>query len=288
MKLAVKPCFAIVGVVFALSSCKNSHRHSEEILNFVTSSAASSLILIERENQVAYHELQEKVYDPLTAHKARIWEPKAILVQKQIAKIITDIGRFRGNTNLKGELLWDAVLKFRDSMLLIDSQISKEFASHIKSFPKSYDSLENTSETIIKMRLSNLPPMEVSAFLSSLCMQARILENQLLRFCIAKCPMNAFVFDSYSTIIGLSSSVVGAGEEILITAGVGAFSRKAEPKITVDGKPVGISEDGAAYYKFKAPLVPGKYTTTTIIRFIDQAANEQIIKKDVVYSVVKK
>jgi hypothetical protein len=39
------------------------------------------------------------------------------------------------------------------------------------------------------------------------------------------------------------------GEELIITAGIGAFSKAAKPNITIDGASVGVKEDGSAEYK---------------------------------------
>ena len=150
------------------------------------------------------------------------------------------------------------------------------------------DTSENATERFFKAATPGLSPTARNTLITSITLQARIMENKLLLFCVAKCPMNSFVFDSYSAIIGQSSTVVGIGEEIEIVAGVGAFSRKANPVITIDGTPVLIADDGVAYFRFKGETIPGKYSRTAVIRFKDIAGREQVIEKEVKYTVVRK
>ena len=133
-----------------------------------------------------------------------------------------------------------------------------------------------------------LAPTTSEAFINQLLSQVRMMESQLVRFCLEQCPMNGFRFDFYAAIVGQSSSVVGPGEEIKITAGIGAFSRNGEPLITFDGKPIQISDDGAAYCQFKAPTKVGRYTIPTNIEFSDREGKRQSIHKIVEYSVVRK
>jgi hypothetical protein len=231
--------------------------------------------------------LHEKLYDPVTKYKASLWEPKALAIQRQANQISSYLKIFEKSSNKNSDQLWQEIQKFKDNLLAIDTLINHEFASGINAFPNSYDSSAK-SETFIKTKLSSLSPAASKAYINQLSAQVRMMENRLALFCLEQCPFNGFVYDSYSAIIGQSSSAVRAGEEIKITAGVGAFSRKAEPKITIDGKAIALSDDGAAYYKFKAPPRLGNYTMQAKIEFSDREGKRQVIQKIVEYSVITK
>ena len=72
-----------------------------------------------------------------------------------------------------------------------------------------------------------------------------------------------------------------------IMAGVGAFSKAAKPEIAFGGNTIPIDESGVAIYKFKASGTPGKYKVSVKITYIDQEGKEQMLSKDVEYTVAK-
>jgi gliding motility-associated protein GldM len=91
-------------------------------------------------------------------------------------------------------------------------------------------------------------------------------------------------FDKFAAIIGQSSSYVMPGQEIEITAGVGAFSTGAKPTITINGSGAALGEDGAARAKFAAGGV-GSHSVPVTIRYTDQEGNPQTITKNIEYTV---
>ena len=80
---------------------------------------------------------------------------------------------------------------------------------------------------------------------------------------------------------------VEPGTSLQITAGIGAFSKKANSNISIDGKSYSIAADGAVHYIFKAPMAPGRYKRRVRIEFIDQEGKPTVLDKDVIYSVVQ-
>jgi gliding motility-associated protein GldM len=53
-------------------------------------------------------------------------------------------------------------------------------------------------------------------------------------------------------LVGQSSNYVMPGQEIQITAGVGAYSKAAQPQITIGGTSQALDAEGRAVYKFNA------------------------------------
>jgi hypothetical protein len=71
-------------------------------------------------------------------------------------------------------------------------------------------------------------------------------ENRVVSLFHEQVGKVAVRFDKFAAIIGQSSSYVMPGQEIEITAGVGAFSTGARPTITINGSGAALGEDGAA------------------------------------------
>jgi gliding motility-associated protein GldM len=74
------------------------------------------------------------------------------------------------------------------------------------------------------------------------------------------------------------------GQEVEIMAGVGAFSKAAQPQIIINGQGIGLGEDGQAKLKMQGGSL-GKHSIPVVIRFKDQDGKDQTINKTVEYTV---
>src|SRR5688572_27539554 len=76
--------------VFTLLSCSPSKDHST-IFKALNEGLNKSSKTIKRESEFIYNALQEKRMDPLTAYRADVWEPKAVLLKSRSSQIISYI-----------------------------------------------------------------------------------------------------------------------------------------------------------------------------------------------------
>jgi len=77
-------------------------------------------------------------------------------------------------------------------------------------------------------------------------------ENKVVTYCHTKVGEVKVIFDTYTAIVGQNSNYLMPGQEIEIKAGVGAFSKAAQPSISIAGSSVAIGEEGYALYKGQA------------------------------------
>jgi hypothetical protein len=113
----------------------------------------------------------------------------------------------------------------------------------------------------------------------------KVQENRLISFCHEQNSYMPFRFDVFSTLIIQSSTYVKAGDQIEITAGIGAFSTSAQPKIIIKGRNLLIGEDGATHYKFSASTIPGKHSIPVKISFTDKDGVKKEMEKRRIYTV---
>ena len=92
-------------------------------------------------------------------------------------------------------------------------------------------------------------------------------EAQVVDFCHRKVGEVEVVYDEFQAFAGTNSQYLMPGQELVITAGVGAFSKAAKPTVTVDGSGVGLNTEGVAEYKTTVGG-PGTYTKTVNITFV--------------------
>jgi gliding motility-associated protein GldM len=74
------------------------------------------------------------------------------------------------------------------------------------------------------------------------------------------------------------------GQEVEITAGVGAFSKAALPQISINGTGVPMGEDGAAHLKIPASGM-GVRKIPVVIRYKDQEGKDQVVNKEVEFTI---
>ena len=70
-----------------------------------------------------------------------------------------------------------------------------------------------------------------------------------------------------------------------ITAGVGAFSTAASPKIFVNDKEIQLNSDGVAEYKTKVPNEIGTYKKQVKIEYIKPDGTRGSVEKEIIYTV---
>ncbi len=92
-------------------------------------------------------------------------------------------------------------------------------------------------------------------------------------------------FDYYSALVGQSTSVAQPNEDIQISAGIGSYSKAAQPKITIDGEHIEVDESSVAVYKFKAKRKSGEYIVPVIIEYTKHDGTRDTFNFKVNYTV---
>ena len=281
----MRTVLSLMFLFIMIQSCSNKSNVTERLLILADSNTVASIKRINITNDRIYHVLEEKMYDPHTSTKAAIWLPKVQQVHKFINNLISNIKIFQKkeakNTN---ELVSDINI-IKDSLLNIDPLINEYLKSEIKAFPNSFDSSDKQSIVFINSYLSKLSPNQFNLFFNQLKLQIMLLENSLIKFCEEQVPNNGDYFDTYSVIISQNSFVIPPRKELKVTAGVGAFSWKAQPVITINGKNIEIGDEGTANYKIIVPKKEGRYYVPVKIQFYDLEHKQQTIGKKVEYQV---
>ena len=296
------------------SSCADKIKTDIIAFRALDEGLANSNRTIEKSSQTLYAYLEQKTTEPATAEKARVWYPKAQLIQKLSKDIYSYIEGLRAELKKeadlqtndgiesfkesdknavmrlfdkkgKGDELYQRLKNYKKDVLATDPQIAKEFGETFILTTKSFDSSEDKHPDLWRTFFDDNPTVAALAILSKFQNNIRINENRMTMFCYDKCSGEVVKYDTYSAIITQNSSYVKANEEIEITSGIGAFSKAAQPVITINGKTVSIDEGGAAHYKFKTSDKPGKHIVPVEISFTDQEGKKQTITKSVEYTV---
>jgi gliding motility-associated protein GldM len=287
---------------------------SSEILNAfrtVNSSLMNANGIIEAKNAGIFSSFNKKLQDPKQAEKARIWKAKADQAKKvaddmfsYIESLKTDLmkeagqkepgGTFKEDnldaaTRLlveggKGKLLHQKLEEYKKALLAIDPEIRAEFEKTLPidlSVPKSQHKGNHDWESAY-FRMT--PTIAALTMLSKFENDVKNSEAQVLDFCHRKVGEVEVVYNEFQAFAGTNSQYLMPGQELVITAGVGAFSKAAKPNITVDGSGVGLNAEGVAEYKTTVGG-PGTYTKVVNINFVKPDGSTASVQKKVEYTV---
>ena len=317
MSLPKEPRQKMINLMYLVLTALLALNVSAEILNafkIVDSSLTNTNSTINQSTATILASLNEKRAEPATATKANEWYPKALAAQtasKELNdyiqtlknKILSAAGydpKANGDSSYKmedldiatrimvnekeGQKLKQKLDEYKAKLLAIDPLIAQEFKNTLQvntQMPAVQDKSNNTWELAY---FHMVPTVASVTILSKFQNDVKTSENKVVAFCHEQVGKVQVRFDTYTAIVGQSSNYVMPGQEVEIMAGVGAFSKAAQPLISINGQSVGLGEDGQAKLKMAGGGL-GKHSIPIVIRFKDQDGKDQTINKTIEYTV---
>ncbi|WEK36446.1 MAG: gliding motility protein GldM [Candidatus Pseudobacter hemicellulosilyticus] len=171
----------------------------------------------------------------------------------------------------KGDTLYSQLTSFRKDIISVldpaqfagNPELQKTLTSAIATFnknlpidltvPKSTtgNKYENNGEGWTLSNFHMTPAIAAMTILSKLQNDVRNSESQIVDYCHQQIGAVQVVYDEFEAIAQASRSYAMPGEEIQITAGVGAFSAAAKPDIFINGQLIPLT-GGKAISKITA------------------------------------
>jgi gliding motility-associated protein GldM len=293
---------------------------SAEVINafkVVDRSLVTSNENIGAANETLYKSLESKLTDPQSAEKAKIWEPKAIEAQKLSANMTTYLEGLKGDlkkeadlkmvevdgkqvesyrednldaatrlfdTKGKGKELQARLQQYRDAMLNIDPEIRKQFETTLPVDVNVPKSQEGTKKDFTATYFHMTPTVAALTMLSKFQNNIKNAENQVVTYCHNQIGAVKVVYNQFAALVGQSSNYVMPGQEIEITAGVGAYSSAAQPQISINGAGVSVGADGRAIYKVQASGA-GNHTVPVVVTYTKPDGTKETKSFPVQYTV---
>ena len=322
MSLPKEPRQKMINIMYIVLTALLALNVSSEILNAfktIEQSLNSASNIIERKNLDIYKSLKTKLNDPKSAEKAAIWSPKAeqahayadamyayVESLKQELKVESGLQIKDGKevykeddldatTRLflnkksgesKGKDLYNKLVKFNADLSAIDPLIAKEV---IPNLPLDL-SIPTTSSIAGKgdwayAYFNMTPSVAAITILTKFQNDIRNSEAQIAEFCHKEIGEVELIYDQFNAFAASNSQYLMSGEELVITAGVGAFSSAAKPTVSIDGVVVPVGVDGSAIYKSVAGTSPGVQRKRVRISFIKPNGENAVVEKEVQYTV---
>lgn len=289
----------------------------------VDRSLATASGIAEQKNVDIFKSFQKKIEDPKTKEKAEIWLPKAQkakaladdaynyieslkqeLKKESQLKIVDGKEDFReddldAGTRLlveappsgkaKGKELFTRLKTFKEQLMAIDETLAKEIGPTLpldlrtpktNAEPKDEKGKEEWAYGYFHMT----PTVAGLTMLSKFQNDIRNSEAQAVEYCHKEIGEVEIIYDAFSAFAQSSTQYAMPGEQLVITAGIGAFSKAAKPTVSIDGAVVPLKEDGSAEYKMTAGA-SGTFTKKVRISYLKPDGSTATVDKDVKYTV---
>ncbi len=279
MALPREPRQKMINIMYLVLTAILALNVSNEVIEafkVVDRSLVNSNLNIDNATGTLYKSLSSKLTDPQSSEKAKIWQPKADMAQKlseemnaylenlkitlkQEANLKIMDGKedykeddLEASTRLfetkgRGKELETKLRAYKEAMLNIDPQIRKEFE---KSLPIDMTPIAGKDFTTAFFHMT--PTVAALTMLSKFQNNVKNAENQVVTFAHNQIGAVKVIYDQFAALVGQSSNYVMPGQEVVITAGVGAYSKAAQPQISINGAGINIDAEGRAVYKFQA------------------------------------
>ncbi|PWU04058.1 MAG: gliding motility protein GldM [Bacteroidetes bacterium] len=318
MALPKEPRQKMINMMYLVLTALLALNVSVEIINAfktVNNSLNRSNTTLSAASDKIYQALAESKEDPKTREKANIWAPKAEQVKQLSAEINNymeglknEMMKGSGYDPAKGDTVgWeqnlDAATRIMDTkgegenlrkkldaykaaVLAIDPDIAKKFANTIPintEIPKS--SAGNTNQDWTQAYFHMAPTIAACTIVSKFQNDVKNTENKVASFCLEQIGAVKIIFDKFVPLISTSSNYLMPGDNMEVTAGLGAFNATVKPEVYINGQKLPVSDNGVAETKFPGGA-SGSHSFDVLIKYVDPSTGEiKEVPKKVEYTV---
>jgi gliding motility-associated protein GldM len=207
----------------------------------------------------------------------------------------------------KGKILYDSLTEYKKQMIavlnpnapdiarnpILQKDVAKAQAEFEKQLPldlrvpdsqtgaaKSGDDVKDWVTNYFHMT----PTIAAITILSKFQNDVKNSESQMVDYCYKQIGSVKVVFDQFEAFAGTNATYLMPGDELDVTAGIGAFSKAAKPTVTINGATQTLNSDGVADYKTKVEGA-GEHTLTVNIAYFKPDGSPDTKTKVVKYTV---
>jgi gliding motility-associated protein GldM len=315
MALPREPRQKMTNVMYLVLTAILALNVSNEVINafkVVNTSLMTSNANITNSNNTLYKSLEEKLNKPESHDKAVIWEPlamraktysdnmtiyidslknallKAADLRMRWDKDLKDsVQDYRADnldastrlfeTNGKGPELKARLDRYKEEMLNIDPTIRKEFENIFPVNTVPPKSQEGKQKDFTQTFFHMTPTVAALTILSKFQNNIKNAENMVTTYCHNQIGAVEVHMDQTGVLVGQSSNYLMPGQQLQITAGVGAYSSAAAPTISINGSNVSVANGQGTYTTIVSGA--GEHSVNVNVSFLDE--NKHLVTKSV-------
>jgi gliding motility-associated protein GldM len=322
MSLPKEPRQKMINMMYLVLTALLALNVSAEILNAFKTVDRSLMIasgVAEQKNEEIFKSFKAKLEDPTSREKAAIWEPKA----QQARKISDDLYNYieglkqelkkesglktvdgkeeykeddlDAGTRLlvqqapegkgKGKELFEKLKAYKEQLLSIDPEMKKEIEVGLPldlTIPPTSSEAGKNDWAYAYFHMT--PTIAAITIMSKFQNDVRNSESKAVEFCHKQIGQVEIIYDQFQAFAGTNTQYLMPGEELVITAGIGAFSKAAQPSISIDGANVALNAEGTAEYKTRVGA-SGTGIKRVRISYAKPDGTTAVVEKEIKYTV---
>lgn len=301
----------LLALFLFLLSCNNKNTHNYYAFETLNTTLLESNSRLKYSTEAINKSLEDRLSDPTTSSKSKMWYPKAVKLHELSMRIYTFIDTMKADIKKaaglrqsgdkeifevddksavrqvikqNGRSLFEKLISYKDSLLAIDQVVRNEFDKSLFILPQPYNKSESTLQQFLKDFFDDLPAIGALAVLSKFQNSVCTAENKVISLIHSQ---TAYHSPHYwpEPIIAQSSSILRGGEDLKISAGIGEFMITNKMEVTINGSKIPVNDIGVAEYNFKTPSIAGTYKIPVKLTYSDQDANLLVIERIILYTV---
>ena len=322
MSLPKEPRQKMINMMYLVLTALLALNVSAEILNAFKTVDRSLMIasgVAEQKNQEIFKSFKAKLEDPTSREKAAIWEPKAQQAKKISDELYNYIEGLKlelkkesglktvdgkeefkeddldAGTRLlvqrapegkgKGKELFEKLKAYKDQLLSIDPEMKKEIEVGLPldlTIPPTSSEAGKSDWSYAYFHMT--PTIAAITILSKFQNDVRNSESKAVEFCHKQIGQVEIIYDQFQAFAGTNTQYLMPGEELVITAGIGAFSKAAQPSVSIDGANVSLNAEGTAEYKTRVGG-SGAGIKRVRISYAKPDGTTAVVEKEIKYTV---
>ena len=322
MSLPKEPRQKMINMMYLVLTALLALNVSAEILNAFKTVDRSLMIasgVAEQKNEEIFKSFKAKLEDPTSREKAAIWEPKAQQARKISDELYNYIEGLKqelkkesglktvegkeeykeddldAGTRLlvqqapegkgKGKELFEKLKAYKEQLLSIDPEMKKEIEVGLPldlTIPPTSSEAGKNDWAYAYFHMT--PTIAAITIMSKFQNDVRNSESKAVEFCHKQIGQVEIIYDQFQAFAGTNTQYLMPGEELVITAGIGAFSKAAQPSISIDGANVALNAEGTAEYKTRVGA-SGTGIKRVRISYAKPDGTTAVVEKEIKYTV---
>jgi gliding motility-associated protein GldM len=322
MSLPKEPRQKMINMMYLVLTALLALNVSAEILNAFKTVDRSLMIasgVAEQKNEEIFKSFKAKLEDPTSREKAAIWEPKAqqarkisdelynyieglkLELKKESGLKIVDgkeefkeddldagtrlLVQFAPEGKGKGKELFEKLKAYKEQLLSIDPEMKKEIEVGLPldlTIPPTTSDAGKNDWAYAYFHMT--PTIAAITIMSKFQNDVRNSESKAVEFCHKQIGQVEIIYDQFQAFAGTNTQYLMPGEELVITAGIGAFSKAAQPSISIDGANVPLNTEGTAEYKTRVGG-SGAGIKRVRISYAKPDGTTAVVEKEIKYTV---
>ncbi|MBV4357940.1 type IX secretion system motor protein PorM/GldM [Pinibacter aurantiacus] len=142
----------------------------------------------------------------------------------------------------------------------------------------------NSSNNWTQAYFHMTPTIAALTILSKFQNDVKNSESQVADYCLSKVGSVKVIFNKFDAIVGTNSTYLMPGQELEISAGIGAYSDAVKPTVTINGAVVPLNSDGRAIFKKQVSGV-GEQSVAVHVNYTKPDGTQGVSDRVIKYTV---